>query len=48
MLIPLTINIVFSTCAYLLAKSLIPNLKDMFLKANISGVDMNKKEKKKM
>lgn len=48
MLIPLCINVAFSVCGYFLAKSLIPNLKEMFLKANIAGVDMNKKDKKKM
>jgi hypothetical protein len=48
MLISLGINVAISVCAYLGTRSLIPNLKEMFLKANIAGVDMSKKEKKKM
>lgn len=48
MWIPLGINVLISTCAYFGTKKIIPNLKGMFLKANISGIDMNKKEKIKM
>lgn len=48
MLIPLSINVVISIGAYFLTRSLIPNLKAMFLKANIGGIDMSKKEKMKM
>lgn len=48
MLIPIGINVCISVCAYLLTRSLIPNLKEMFLKAKISGIDMSKKEKIQM
>jgi hypothetical protein len=48
MLIPLAINVGFSICAFFGAQGLIPNLKEMFLKANISGIDLNKKDKQKM
>lgn len=48
MLISLAINLGISLCAYLGTKSLIPNLKPMFLKANIAGIDMSKTEKIKM
>ncbi|CRL05565.1 CLUMA_CG018065, isoform A [Clunio marinus] len=45
MLLPVVINIIISIGAYLLAINLIPNLKNMFLKAKICGIDMNKSEK---
>ncbi|CAO1369589.1 unnamed protein product [Diamesa tonsa] len=48
MWVPLGINVLISTCAYFGTKKIIPNLKGMFLKANISGIDMNKKEKIKI
>lgn len=48
MLVPITVNVIISICAYITTRSLIPNLKQMFLKANISGIDMSKKEKIKM
>lgn len=48
MLVPIGINVAISTGAYFLARSLIPNLKQMFLKANIAGVDMSKTDKVKM
>lgn len=47
-LIPIGVNVCISICAYFLTTSLIPNLKEMFLKANIAGVDMSKKEKIRM
>lgn len=37
-----------SICAYFLTKRLIPRLKNMFIDANLYGVDMNKKSKPKM
>ena len=48
MLLPIAINVVISTGAYFLVRNLIPHLKDMFLKADISGIDMSKTEKIKM
>lgn len=42
------INIVISTGAYFLTVNLIPGLKAMFLKANLYGVDLNKKSSEKM
>ncbi|XP_059474985.1 UDP-N-acetylglucosamine--dolichyl-phosphate N-acetylglucosaminephosphotransferase [Neocloeon triangulifer] len=44
----LFINVLMSVCAYVATVRLIPTLKDMFLKANLFGIDMNKKEKHKV
>ncbi|XP_065341422.1 UDP-N-acetylglucosamine--dolichyl-phosphate N-acetylglucosaminephosphotransferase [Cloeon dipterum] len=44
----LLINVFMSVCAYVATVQLIPTLKDMFFKANLYGVDMNKKEKHKI
>ena len=41
----LAINAGLSVVAFGVTYRLIPNLKDMFLKANLSGVDMSKKSK---
>lgn len=48
MFVPIGVNMVIATGAYFLSKSLIPSLKPMFLKANIAGIDMSKKDKVKM
>jgi UDP-N-acetylglucosamine--dolichyl-phosphate N-acetylglucosaminephosphotransferase len=45
---PLVINFLMSVCAYVATVQLIPSLRDMFLRANLCGVDMNKKEKLKV
>lgn len=44
----LLINALISVGAYFLTVNLIPNLKAMFLKANIAGVDMSKRNASKM
>lgn len=46
--IVLIINLVIAGFAYLLTVNLIPGLKEMFLRANLFGVDMSKKDAKKM
>ncbi|XP_017875671.1 UDP-N-acetylglucosamine--dolichyl-phosphate N-acetylglucosaminephosphotransferase [Ceratina calcarata] len=39
---PILINLAMSIAAYFLTVRLIPGIKDMFIKANLYGVDMNK------
>lgn len=46
--VQITVNIVISTGAFLVTTRIIPKLKDMFLKANLSGIDMNKQTRDKM
>ncbi|XP_011500392.1 PREDICTED: UDP-N-acetylglucosamine--dolichyl-phosphate N-acetylglucosaminephosphotransferase [Ceratosolen solmsi marchali] len=41
--LPLYINVTMSICTYFLTVRLIPRLKERFLKANLCGIDMNKK-----
>lgn len=48
MLFPLAINTVLSVIAFIATNHLIPNLKDMFIKANVFGIDMSKRDKVKM
>jgi UDP-N-acetylglucosamine--dolichyl-phosphate N-acetylglucosaminephosphotransferase len=48
MIAALVINFFMSVCAYVATVQLIPSLRDMFLRANLCGVDMNKKEKIKV
>jgi hypothetical protein len=48
MYLPLVANAIISICAYVLTKRMIPRLKDMFLNANVYGVDMNKADKPKV
>lgn len=48
MFVPLIISCFISICAYFSACKLIPTLKEMFIKANIYGKDMNKKDNKNM
>lgn len=47
-MISIAINVLISSGIYIATRRLIPNLKAMFLKANICGIDMSKKEKVKM
>lgn len=42
MLISLFCNAFISLIAYIIARKLIPNFKEMFIKANIYGIDLNK------
>lgn len=48
MIITLAINFAYSVCAYLITKHSIPNLSDMFIAANLFGMDMCKRDKPKM
>uniref|UniRef100_A0A1B0GNE9 UDP-N-acetylglucosamine--dolichyl-phosphate N-acetylglucosaminephosphotransferase n=2 Tax=Phlebotomus papatasi TaxID=29031 RepID=A0A1B0GNE9_PHLPP len=48
MLFPLAINTVLSVIAFIATNHLIPNLKDMFIKANVFGIDMSKRDKVKI
>ncbi|KAL1459030.1 hypothetical protein WDU94_011044 [Cyamophila willieti] len=45
---PVTASVVFAFVSYLSTYKLIPSLKDMFLKANLCGIDLNKKTKVKI
>lgn len=47
-LFPIFINFVMSISAYLLTIRLIPRIKHMFIKANLYGIDMNKKSGEKV
>ncbi|XP_031848180.1 alg7 dolichyl-phosphate N-acetylglucosaminephosphotransferase [Nomia melanderi] len=47
-LFPLFINLVMSCVAYFLTVRLIPRIKDMFIKANLYGIDMNKSSGEKV
>lgn len=46
--LPLCVNLIMSIGSYYLTQRLIPKLRDMFLKANLFGIDMNKNTKDKM
>jgi UDP-N-acetylglucosamine--dolichyl-phosphate N-acetylglucosaminephosphotransferase len=48
MSLPILVSIGISILAYISTKQLIPGLKNMFLAANLAGIDMNKKTKSKM
>jgi UDP-N-acetylglucosamine--dolichyl-phosphate N-acetylglucosaminephosphotransferase len=45
---PVLVNSVVSVVAYLVTVRIIPRFKDMFVKANLYGIDMSKKRKDKM
>lgn len=40
---PIILNILISIIAYITTVRLIPKLKDMFIKANLFGIDMSKR-----
>ncbi|XP_015601179.1 UDP-N-acetylglucosamine--dolichyl-phosphate N-acetylglucosaminephosphotransferase isoform X1 [Cephus cinctus] len=46
--LPICINAIMSIGAYFVAVRLIPKLRDMFIKANLYGIDMNKKSSDKI
>jgi hypothetical protein len=48
MSLPIYISAGISILAYISTRQLIPGLKNMFLAANLAGIDMNKKTKTKM
>ena len=45
---PIMVNCATSLVAYLVTVRLIPKFKDMFIKANLYGIDMSKSKKEKM
>jgi UDP-N-acetylglucosamine--dolichyl-phosphate N-acetylglucosaminephosphotransferase len=45
---PVFVNSVMSVVAYIVTLRIIPRFKDMFVKANLYGIDMSKKRKEKM
>ncbi|XP_011690369.1 PREDICTED: UDP-N-acetylglucosamine--dolichyl-phosphate N-acetylglucosaminephosphotransferase isoform X2 [Wasmannia auropunctata] len=47
-LLPICVNAVMSVCAYGLTVRLIPRLKDMFVRANLYGIDMGKRSSGKV
>ena len=44
----IVVNAALLVVGFCITVRLIPGLKDMFLKANLSGIDMSKKDKQKM
>ncbi|XP_053697802.1 UDP-N-acetylglucosamine--dolichyl-phosphate N-acetylglucosaminephosphotransferase [Sabethes cyaneus] len=46
--LPLIVNVIISFGAFYVGQQLIPRMKTMFLNANLSGVDMNKRNKAKI
>lgn len=48
LLLPISVNVVMSMCAYSLTVRLIPRIKSMFVKANLYGVDMSKRSSGKV
>jgi len=46
--LPIWVNAVMSVCAYGLTVRLIPRIKSMFVKANLYGVDMSKRNSGKV
>lgn len=45
---PVLVNGIVSVVAYVVTVRIIPRFKDMFVKANLYGVDMSKSRKEKM
>lgn len=48
MLFPIAINLIMSVITYVITVRLIPKLKDMFIKANLFGIDMSKRTSDKV
>ncbi|KAI4476390.1 hypothetical protein M0802_014876 [Mischocyttarus mexicanus] len=48
LILPLSINVIMSIGAYYFTINLIPRLKDLFIKANLYGIDMNKRNNLKV
>lgn len=46
--LPLVVNLVMSVLSFYVTQRLIPNVKEMFLKANLFGYDMNKTKRPKV
>lgn len=47
-LFPIVINIIMSVITYIITVRIIPKLKDMFIKANLFGIDMSKRTSDKV
>jgi len=45
---PIIVNVIVSVVAYVVAVRIIPRFRDMFIKANLYGIDMSKSRKEKM
>lgn len=45
---PILINFLMSVSVYFLTVRLIPKIKDMFIKANLYGIDLNKNSGEKV
>jgi UDP-N-acetylglucosamine--dolichyl-phosphate N-acetylglucosaminephosphotransferase len=45
---PIIVNVTVSVVAYVVTVRIIPRFKDMFVKANLYGIDMSKSRKEKM
>ena len=45
---PIIVNVIVSVVAYVVAVRIIPRFRDMFIKANLYGLDMSKSSKEKM
>jgi UDP-N-acetylglucosamine--dolichyl-phosphate N-acetylglucosaminephosphotransferase len=45
---PIIVNVIVSVAAYVVTVRIIPRFKDMFIKANLYGIDMSKSRKEKM
>ncbi|XP_035724041.1 UDP-N-acetylglucosamine--dolichyl-phosphate N-acetylglucosaminephosphotransferase-like [Vespa mandarinia] len=48
LILPLSIDVIMSIGAYFFTLNLIPKLKDLFVKANLYGIDMNKRNSLKI
>jgi len=48
MWLPIIVNAMVSVVAYVVAVRIIPRFRDMFIKANLFGIDMSKSRKEKM
>lgn len=46
--VPIGISVILSVSAYFVTVNLIPRLKDMFIKSNLYGIDLNKRNSDKM
>lgn len=44
-MIPLVLSLVYSSLAYMVTVRLIPKMKDMFLAANLGGIDLCKRNR---
>lgn len=47
-LFPIIINVIMSAFAYVITVGIIPKFKDMFIKANLFGIDMSKRTSDKV